>query len=181
MLQVPFWYGDCILTKPPCPRWHLIFDACAGDSEDTFLAPLPVSSQPHSEHKAWWWMELCSMTGGKMGWRGAQLSGDRLRDWVERDGEMRRELPVEEQYLVVTVNILASIAVVFIPQTRSCLTRSREAGTGCDKIQLPLATVRTMADLNPYTQCCSFISTSCLVCLAGLISFCKTAAERKQT
>lgn len=51
------------------------------------------------------------------------------------------ELPVEEQCLVVTKNILASIAVVFVPQTKPCLTRSREAGIGCDKNQLPLATV----------------------------------------
>lgn len=53
------------------------------------LSLLPVSSQPHPEYKAWWWMEPCSMTGSGMGWRVAQLAGDRLRDRGGRDREMR--------------------------------------------------------------------------------------------
>lgn len=53
------------------------------------LSLLPVSSQPHPEYKAWWWMELCSVTGSGMGWRVAQLAGDRLRDRGGRDREMR--------------------------------------------------------------------------------------------
>lgn len=63
---------------------------------------------------------------------------------------------------------------------RSSFTDTGEIGTGCDESQLLLAPVEAVADLTPYTQCCGFISTRFLICLTGVISFCKTPAEREK-
>jgi len=128
-----------------------------------------------------------SLAGGRSGagdrhskerWKGAKLAGDAVGtkgEGVGRQGEGT------VRGAVIIISIFASFKSIFTPQTRSCLTSTREIGTNCDENQLPLATVEAVADLDRSVRCCSFTSTSSLICLAGPINFCKTASERRQT
>lgn len=84
------------------------------------------------------------------------------------------------QCLVIIISIFALFKRIFTPWMRSSFTDTGEIGTGCDESQLLLAPVEAVADLTPYTQCCGFINTRFLICLTGVISFCKTPAERKK-